>query len=96
MMIALSNTAMAPQPAPPDPTIRLRDTARAFEAAFLAEMLGAAGLGKPSDGFSGGVGEEQFASFLTQAKAQAIAARGGIGLQPAILASLQGRHHEHG
>lgn len=70
--------------APPQPDrnpTELMEQARALEAAFLAEMLGHAGLGSPSDGaFSGGIGEEQFASFLRQEQAAAMVERGGIGL----------------
>ena len=72
----------------PDPTIPpdrtalvLMQKAQALEAAFLAEMLGHAGLGGMPDGaFAGGIGEEQFASFLRQEQATAIVQRGGVGL----------------
>lgn len=70
--------------APPKPDHRqdvLMEKAREMEAAFLSEMLGHAGLGGPSDGaFGGGIGEEQFASFLRQEQATAMVKRGGIGL----------------
>lgn len=59
----------------------LMDKARDLEAAFLAEMLAHAGLGSmPEGGFGGGIGEEQFASFLRQEQATQMAQRGGIGL----------------
>ncbi len=66
----------------------LRRSARAFEAAFLAEMLRAAGAGQPADSFGGGIGEEQFASFLIDHQAEQFAARGGIGLAEIILRSV--------
>jgi flagellar protein FlgJ len=69
-------------------TEELRETARALEATFLAEMLKSIGFGKPMEGFGGGVGEEQFSSFLAQAQAEAIAAKGGIGLAEAIFNDL--------
>jgi len=59
----------------------LMEQARALEAAFLAEMLGHAGLGDAAEGaFAGGIGEEQFASFLRQEQAAQMVQKGGIGL----------------
>lgn len=66
----------------------LRHAARAFEAAFLAEMLRAAGAGRALESFGGGVGEEQFSSFLVDQQASRIADRGGIGLAEMILRRL--------
>jgi len=51
-----------------------------LEASFLTEMLKDAGYAKPSEEFGGGIGEEQFASFLQESQAQKIAESGGIGL----------------
>lgn len=59
---------------------RLQSVARAFEAAMLSEMLRSAGAGQAAAHFGGGVGEDQFASFLVHAQAERIADRGGIGL----------------
>ncbi|NBB96806.1 MAG: flagellar biosynthesis protein FlgJ [Alphaproteobacteria bacterium] len=67
------------------PQKRLETAARGFEAAFLAQMLAAAGAGKPADTFGGGIGESQFASFLLDAQAQHIAQRGGVGLAETII-----------
>lgn len=58
----------------------LMQQARALEASFLAEMLGHAGVGKSPDSFGGGIGEEQFSSFLRDEEAKQIVAHGGIGL----------------
>lgn len=69
----------------PQPDSRLWQSARQLEAAFLAEMLTAAGAGQVPTGFGGGIGEEQFASFLVHAQAERIAERGGIGLAEMIL-----------
>ena len=64
-----------------DPAARdaaLTDKARQLEAAFLAEMLGHAGLdADPTASFGGGAGEEQFASFLRQEQARLMVDRGG-------------------
>ena len=66
----------------------LMDKARALESVFLSEMLSHAGLGAglgagtdtESGGFGGGIGEQQFASFLRQEQADLMVRRGGIGL----------------
>lgn len=63
-------------------------TARTFEAMVISQMLQASGLDKPLDQFGGGTGEAQFASFLTDAQAQAFAARGGIGLAERLIRAL--------
>ncbi len=72
---------------------RLRSAARNLEASFLAEMLRAAGFGKPLDSFGGGAGEEQFASLLVTEHAQALAARGGLGLSEHIYRALVEREN---
>lgn len=59
-----------------------------LEATFLAEMLKAAGFGAQENSFSGGNGEDQFASFHRQAIADRIAAAGGIGLAEHFLKSM--------
>lgn len=70
----------------PDPALAARrsalmEKARTLEAAFLAEMLAHAGLGEGQGSpFGGGIGEDQFASFLRQEQATLLVARGGIGL----------------
>ena len=68
------------------PAARL--TAQKLEASFLAEMLKHTGLGDGSGAFSGGIGEEQFASFLREEHANLMAARGGIGLAETIFQSM--------
>lgn len=69
----------------------LRAAAEKLESAFLAEMLKAAGVGKPPEGFSGGAGEEQFASFLRGAEADAMVRAGGIGLAQSLFEALKER-----
>ena len=84
---------LAARPAGPsiDNPTRLRAAAQALEAGFLAEMLTAAGLGKSSGGFGGGVGEEHFASFLVQAQAEEMVRAGGIGLAESLFEALTKR-----
>ncbi len=75
-------------PIPPTPTphaphkaaLTARATAEKLEASFLAEMLKSAGLGAQENSFSGGIGEDQFASFLRQALAEEMVKTGGLGL----------------
>ncbi len=69
----------------------LREKSVELEAAFLAEMLQFSGLGAKGDGFDGGIGEEQFASFLRQEQATLMAARGGIGLAESLFEALVDR-----
>jgi flagellar protein FlgJ len=78
-----------PHPAGPDAA--LRQKAQDLEAAFLAEMLGHAGLGRPPEVGGGGTGEAQFASFLRDAQAAALARRGGIGLAEQIFEAMKAR-----
>lgn len=74
-------------PRPPSP---LRQKAAEMETAFLAQMLGAAGLVPETGPFGGGIGEEQFASFLREAQAKAMVQAGGIGLTEALFRAMGG------
>jgi len=76
--------------AEPEP---LREAARQLEASFLAEMLKSAGLGKTSESFGGGAGEDQFASFLRQAQAEEMVKSGGIGLAESLYLALKERQN---
>lgn len=67
---------------------KLRAKAAELETAFLAEMLSHAGFGAARDSFGGGVGEEQFASFLRNEQAAAMVRAGGIGLTEALFRAL--------
>lgn len=72
-------------------TLQLRAKATELEAAFLSEMLKAAGLSARQGDFSGGIGEDQFASFLLEAQAKAMVHAGGIGLSEALFRALGGQ-----
>lgn len=76
----------------PDRAAMLMDKAKELEATFLAEMLSYAGAGEAGhiggDSFSGGAGEQQFASFLRAEHARAIVDKGGIGLAEMLFHSL--------
>ena len=69
----------------------MRDAAQKLEASFLAEMLKAAGVGEQIEGWGGGAGEEQFASFLRQAQADEMARAGGIGLAEGLFEAMKER-----
>jgi len=68
-----------------------REAAEKLEATFLAEMLKSAGLGDTADGFAGGIGEEQFASFHREALAEKMVQSGGIGLADIFYESMMER-----
>lgn len=66
-----------------------RKTARDFEAVFIGQMAGMMmETAQPEGDFSGGHGEEMFRGVLAEKLGTAIAARGGIGLAPAVLAQI--------
>ncbi|WP_240611040.1 rod-binding protein [Oceaniglobus ichthyenteri] len=67
----------------------LRDAAQALEVNFLTEILKSTGLGKTSETFGGGAGEDQFASFLTRAQAEKMVDAGGIGLAEHLFNALK-------
>ncbi|WP_368185796.1 rod-binding protein [Aestuariibius sp. HNIBRBA575] len=72
---------------------QLREAALQLEATFLSEMLKSAGLGEASKSFGGGIGEDQFSSFLRQAQAEEMARSGGIGLAESLFNSLKERQN---
>lgn len=76
-------------------TAQLRQKSAELEASFLSEMLRHAGSKGQAGDFGGGIGEEQFSSFLTREHAKAITAKGGLGLQPIFMAALQQRAVPH-
>lgn len=70
---------------------QLRAKAQELEAVFLSEMLAHAGLGTQTSAFGGGIGEQQFSSFLRQEQAKAMVQQGGIGLSEALFHVLAQR-----
>ena len=72
-------------------TSRLREVARELEATFLSEMLKSAGVGAPRETLGGGVGEDQFGSFLRDAQANEMVKAGGIGLTEHLFQALKAR-----
>ena len=88
-----SSHATTPAARPDAPEGALARSAAALETAFLAEMLKAAGYGRIASG-SGSGEENPFGSFMADAQAQAMMARGGIGLASHIERSLAMRRQE--
>jgi Rod binding domain-containing protein len=80
----------SPRKAGPDEAA-VREAAQAFEAAFLAEMLKAAGLGRSPEAFGGGAGEDQFGSFLVAEQAKAMVAAGGLGIGETVFRAMMER-----
>lgn len=81
--------ALVPQAPPPAPTAHMRETAEAFEASFLAQMLKPMFEGLKTDGmFGGGQGEETWRSFMIEAMAKQTVQAGGIGLADQVVAQM--------
>ena len=62
--------------------------AKNLEAAFLAEMLKSVGFGETPETFGGGVGEDQFGSFMREEQAKRMTQAGGIGLAESLFDAL--------
>lgn len=88
-MISIPSSPPVRVAAPPPRDAALMEAAQNLEAAFLAEMLQSAGLGKTSESFGGGAGEDQFSSFLIQEQAKHIVKGGGIGLAQSLYNALK-------
>lgn len=74
-----------------DRNARLRARAAELETVFLSEMLSHTGLDQQGQGFGGGIGTDQFASFLRQEQARIMVARGGIGLTERLFRAMGGQ-----
>lgn len=87
-MTDLAVSPLAAVPAP-QPTARMRETAEAFEASFIAQMLKPMFEGLRTDGpFGGGEGEETWRSFMIDAMAKQTVKAGGIGLADSVVAQM--------
>jgi peptidoglycan hydrolase FlgJ len=74
----------------------LREKAQQLEATFLAEMLSHAGFGAARESFGGGIGEDQFASFLRAEQAAGMVRHGGIGLAEQIFRTMSAQEPQDG
>jgi Rod binding domain-containing protein len=87
--LAVSPALLQSPPAPPAPTARMRETAQAFEASFLAQMLKPMFEGLSTDGpFGGGEAEGTWRGFMIDAMAQQTVKAGGIGLADQVVAQM--------
>lgn len=99
MTLPLTPTALGSVPTTPNTSLRdaaahrgdekLRKVAERLEATFLAEMLKHAGANESRETFGGGIGEDQFGSFLRQAQADEMAKSGGVGLAEHLFEALK-------
>ena len=85
--------AVAAPPARPLPAVNghadAKKTASAFEAVFLGQMTQLMMDSVETGGeFSGGHGEEMFRGVLAEKLGTAMAARGGIGIAPLVMAQI--------
>lgn len=82
------------QPLPATKETPAREAAVKLEASFLSEMLKAAGFGAREGAFSGGAGEDQFASLYRDAVAEQMARSGALGLSDHFFRSILEAHDD--
>lgn len=89
-MNALPSTTSVPGPAAALPaSTRFRDTAEAFEASFLSQMLKPMFEGLSTEApFGGGEAEGTWRGFLVEAMAKQTVRGGGIGLADQVVAQM--------
>ncbi len=79
----------SPAVAPATATARMRETAEAFEASFMAQMLKPMFEGLSTDGlFGGGEAESTWRGFLVEAMAKQTVRAGGIGLADQVVSQM--------
>lgn len=84
-MDPLSTPAVGAGTPPKVPTPKSKETAQAFEAVFIGQMTQLMLESVEPGEFSGGHGEEMFRGVMAEQLGTAIAAKGGIGLAPAVM-----------
>lgn len=88
----ISPAALGPQGPvgpPPGGAARMRETAEAFEASFLAQMLKPMFEGLSTEApFGGGEAEGAWRGFLVEAMAKQAVRAGGIGLADQVVARM--------
>lgn len=86
---AVSPSLLQPTPTAPVAAARMRETAEAFEASFLAQMLKPMFEGLSTDGpFGGGEAEGTWRGFMIDAMAKQTVRAGGIGLADQVVAQM--------
>lgn len=87
--LTVSPDLLAGAPQRPQPTARMRETAQAFEASFLSQMLKPMFEGLSTDGpFGGGQAEETWRGFMIDAMAKQTVRAGGIGLTDQVVSEM--------
>tara|TARA_R110002051_G_scaffold20499_7_gene55854 strand:+ start:3706 stop:4008 length:303 start_codon:yes stop_codon:yes gene_type:complete len=87
--LAVSPSLLMPTAAPNAAPARMRETAEAFEASFLSQMLKPMFEGLSTEApFGGGEAEATWRGFLVDAMAKQTARAGGIGLADKVLAEM--------
>ena len=87
--LTVSPDLLAPAPQRPQPTARMRETAEAFEASFLSQMLKPMFEGLSTDGpFGGGDAEQTWRGFMIDAMAKQTVRAGGIGLADQVVSEM--------
>ena len=89
MSMTLETSAAPPLlKATPDQLARIGKVSREFEQSFLSIMLGQMTSGVKTSAFGGGEGEDAFKSFMNDAMAKSMTARGGVGLAPRLQSEM--------
>jgi Rod binding domain-containing protein len=85
----VSPATLPPAPAPAVIPARMRETAEAFEASFLSQMLKPMFEGLSTEApFGGGEAEGTWRGFLVEAMAKQAVRGGGIGLADQVVAQM--------
>lgn len=91
-MTDLTVSADLLRPAEAAPTVnrdKIAETAKAFEATFISQMLKPMFEGLSTDGlFGGGQGEATWRSFMLDEMAKSTVKAGGIGLSNTVMAEM--------
>ena len=89
--LSVSPALLQTAPSAPAPAVtgRMRETAEAFEASFLAQMLKPMFEGLSTDGpFGGGEAEGTWRGFMIDAMAKQTVKAGGVGLADQVVAQM--------
>jgi len=87
--VDLLQASAAPPSAPARAAARMRETAEAFEASFLSQMLKPMFEGLSTEApFGGGEAEGTWRGFLVEAMAKQTVKAGGIGLADQVVAQM--------
>ena len=87
--LTLSPDLLRPTPTPALRQDKMAETAQAFEASFISQMLKPMFEGLSTDGpFGGGQAEETWRSFMIDAMAKQTVKAGGVGLADQVVSEM--------